>query len=185
MSNDVTSSISPKILADIEEGQNLRGWIANSYAQIEFVFGDLILRCRVFPEYANETAGKFSDRATDLVKKIRTLLSKSGPLAPYTNELTALIDRFEKGHETRNLLAHGFCEYLYTPTGDACLQFQKWHRQPGRDNARLIRQFRLSDLRAERETFVALAQDAMSLFLRIHTDFGWVALNDKPPPQLV
>jgi hypothetical protein len=33
----------------INEGQRLRGWIANSYAQIEYLLGDLILRCRAFP----------------------------------------------------------------------------------------------------------------------------------------
>jgi hypothetical protein len=185
MSSDVIPSVSPKILANIEEGQNLRGWIANSYAQIEFVLGDLILRCRAFPEYTEEAASRFSDGAADLVKKIRRMLNKSGPLSPYAADLISIIERFEKGHETRNLLAHGFCEYIYTPTGDAGFRFQKWHRQPDRDNARLIRQFRLSDLRAEKDAFVNLSQDAMALFIRIHADFGWIALNDKPPPQLV
>jgi hypothetical protein len=49
-------SIKESLRADIEEGQRLRGWITNAYAQIEFLLGDLILRCREFPEYAGDTA---------------------------------------------------------------------------------------------------------------------------------
>ena len=41
--------------ADLEEAQRLRGWIANSYAQIEFALGDLILRCREFETYKDMT----------------------------------------------------------------------------------------------------------------------------------
>ncbi len=184
MSDHVPPSISPSIMADIEEGQNLRGWIANAYAQIEYLLGDLIFRCRAFPEYTDETA-TFPHGAPKRVKKIRQIIRKSGPLSPYAAALNSIMERFEKGHETRNLLAHGFCEYLYTSTGDAGFQFKKWDRQPDRDDALLIRRFRLSDLHAEREVFVALSQDALALFIRIHMDFGWVALRDGPPPRLV
>ena len=34
--------IKQSFIADIEEGQRLRGWITNAYAQIEFQLGDLI-----------------------------------------------------------------------------------------------------------------------------------------------
>jgi len=95
--------------ADIEEGQRLRGWITNAYAQIEFLLGDLILRCREFPEYAVETA-TFTHSAPKRVRQVRQMLEKQGALTPFAPELTSIIDRFEKKHETRNLLAHGFCE---------------------------------------------------------------------------
>jgi hypothetical protein len=105
---------------DIEEGQRLRGWIANAYAQIEFLLGDLLLRCREFPEYAAETAS-FTHSAPKRVRQVRKMLEKEGRLTSFAAELTSIIDRFEERHETRNLLAHGFCEYLVTPTGDAAL----------------------------------------------------------------
>jgi hypothetical protein len=163
--------------ADIEEGQRLRGWITNAYAQIEFLLGDLILRCRAFPEYKLETAS-FTHSAPKRARQVRRMLQKAGPLNPFAAELTSIIDRFEERHETRNLLAHGFCEYLHTPSGDAGLQFQKWHRQDDRDDARLIRCFRLPDLLAERDSLVALSHEALHLFWRMHRHFGWIARPD-------
>jgi hypothetical protein len=163
--------------ADIEEGQRLRGWITNAYAQIEFLLGDLILRCRAFPEYGTETAS-FTHSAPKRARQVRRMLQKAGALKPFAAELTSIIVRFEERHETRNLLAHGFCTYLCTPGGDAGLQFQKWHRQDDRDDAQLIRCFRLPDLVAERDSLVALSEEALQLFSRIHGYFDWTARPD-------
>lgn len=164
--------------ADIEEGQRLRGWMTNAYAQIEFMLGDLILRCRVFPEYEALTK-TFTHSAAKRAARVKRMASTNGPLDPFARDIVAIVDRFTDKQETRNLLAHGYCEYLYTPDGDAGLQFQKFHHQPGRDNARLIRTFRLADLHAETEIFTALSREAMPLFMRIHAHFGWAALSDK------
>ena len=169
--------IDESIKADIEEGQRLRGWITNGYAQIEFLLGDLILRCRAFPEYRAETA-TFTHSAVKRARQVRRMLQKEGCLKPFAAELTLIIDRFEERHETRNLLAHGYCEYLHTAIGDAGLQFQKWHRQDDRDDARLIRCFRLPDLVAERDSLVALSGEALDLFMRMHSHFGWKARPD-------
>ena len=89
----------------------------------------------------------------------------------------SIIDRFEKRHETRNLLAHGFCTYLRTPGGDVVLRFQKWDRQDNGDDL-LTRCFRLPDLEAERDSLVALSQEALQLFSQIHRHFGWIAQPD-------
>ena len=186
MSDDATPLISDATMRQIEEGQTMRGWIANSYAQIEFLLADLVWRCRSLSEYAELKAAKPSDNATELVKRVKGMLGLPGPLSPYADDLNSIIKRFEHHNWTRNLLAHGFCEYFMTPSGDAAFQFQKWQRGAERaDDSRTIRQFRLSELKAEREVFVTLAQDAMRLFLRIHTDCGWVAVNEKPPPRFV
>jgi hypothetical protein len=164
---------------DIEEGQRLRGWIANAYAQIEFLLDDLILRCRAFPEYVADTA-KFPHSATERVCCVRKILQKDGPLTPFAADLRSVVDRFGERHDTRNLLAHGFCEYLFTPSGDAGLRFQKWHRQKkDRDYAPLIRTFRLTDLLAERDSLVALSEEALHLLKRVHAHFGWAALPDR------
>ncbi len=162
--------------ADIEEGQRLRGWISNAYAQIEFLLGDLILRCRTFPEYACDTA-TFTHSTPKRVGKVRRMLQNAGPLDPFATELTSIIDRFEERHNTRNLLAHGFCTYRHTPGGDADLQFRKFHRQDGRDDE-LIRCFRLPDLVAEKEGLVVLSDEALNLFMRMHKHFGWTARPD-------
>jgi hypothetical protein len=169
--------INESFITHIEDGQRLRGWIANAYAQIEFLLGDLILRCRAFPEYKTETAS-FTHSAVECARRVRRMLQKGGCLEPFAAELTSIIDRFEERRETRNLLAHGFCMYLHAPDGDAVLQFRKWHRQPGRDDAQLIKCFRFSDLEAEKGSLVTLSNEAMGLFMRMHKHFGWNAQLD-------
>jgi ADP-ribose pyrophosphatase YjhB (NUDIX family) len=165
--------------ADIEEGQRLRGWIANAYAQIEFLLGDLIVRCREFPEYDTDAKRNLTHSAAKRVRLVRSMLEKSGPLSPFAEELLSIVDRFEERHETRNLLAHGFFVYLHTPSGDAGFQFKKWHRQDDGDDKQLIRTFRLSDLKSERENFVSLSQEALQLFRRMHQHFGWEGRPDS------
>ena len=178
--SEITQQEQAIAILEIEEGQRLRGWITNSYAQIEFLLGDLILRCRVYSEYSDCTAS-LPHGAPDRVKRVRRMLAVPGPISLFADDLTGIIDRFENRHETRNLLAHGFCEYLVTPQGDSGLKFQKWHRSPTRQDARLIRCFRLADLQAEKESFTTLATEAMRLFYQIHDHCGWVARPDMVP----
>ena len=186
MSDNDTPLITEATLQQIEAGQTMRGWITNSFAQVEFLLGDLVWRCRHFPEYSDLKVIKPSDNVSELLKGVKSMTNSPGPLIRYADDLKLLIARLESNSATRNLLAHGFCEYLMTPSGDAAFKFQKWQRGSDRgDDDLIIREFRLSDLEAEREVFVNLAQDALGLFLRTHTDFGWVALNDKPPPRFV
>ena len=166
------------MIDDTDEGQRLRGWITNSYAQIEFLLGDLIVRCREFSEYQLHT-GTLPYGGSGRVKKVRLILKKNGPLDRFTDRLLTVINRFDEGHDIRNLLAHGFCVYLHTSNGDAASQFQKWHRQPDRDDAQLIRTFRLSDMASEKKEFVSLANEALCLFKEIHDHFGWSARPDS------
>ena len=173
----ITQEERARAIVELEEGQRLRGWIANSYAQIEFLLGDLILRCREFPEYAN-CPPALPHGAPDRVKRVRQIIALGGPLSLFANDLTGMIERFENGHETRNLLAHGFCEYLYTADGDTGLQFQKWHRMPDRQDARLIRCFRIADLQTEKESFSMLADEVLGLYWRMQDHFNWVARPD-------
>ena len=166
------------MIAEIEEGQRLRGWITNSYAQIEFLLGDLILRCRSFHQYELHTK-TMPHGGSSRVKKVKSILKINGPLSPFAGRLQTLLQRFDDTHDIRNLLAHGFCEYLFTPEGDAGLQFQKWHRLPNRDDARLIKTFRLNEMASEMDDFVCLSMEMMSLFKEIHDQFGWTARPDQ------
>ena len=171
--SDVTESELKRAEVELEEAQRLRGWIANSYAQIEFALGDLILRCREFPEYYGHT-NNLPHGAPDRVKRVRRIISTTGPLQPFAKQLEKLLCEFEDRHETRNLLAHGFATYMFTPNGDTGLYFQKWHRQPDRIDARLTRTFRMADLQREMEEFVGVTQRGMTLLLEIQSRFNWV-----------
>ena len=157
----------------INEGQLLRGWIVNSYAQIEFFLGDLIVRSLTLPEYA-KLAQTLPHGAPGRIKRVRQILTQGGFFDKFSNEISEIIDEFSNHHETRNLLAHGFCEFHFTKKGDFGLQFRKWHRQEGRQDALLLRTFRLRDLEAQKIELTALAQRALLLFRRIHDSLGLV-----------
>lgn len=169
-----------EIEAIIEEATHHRGWISNSYAQVEYLLGDLIIRCRQFPEYEDQTA-TFTHSSPKRVAKVRLMLNVDGPLTPYTGEISEVLDAFETNHDIRNLLAHGFCEFHYTPTGDAGLIFRKFERgdvKNGQEAVELIeRTFRLVDMHYHREQFVAQAQQALVVFAKVHFDLGWGNLD--------
>lgn len=158
---------------ELEEFQRLRGWIVNSYAQIEYILGDLILRCRQFSQY-DELTQTLPHDATKRVKRIRAICLVEGPISVFAPQLNELLAQFEARHEIRNLMTHGFATYQITAEGDSGLSFQKWHRAPDRIDARLLRTFRLHDLMCERDQSVDLAQVGLKLFYRIHSNFGWV-----------
>ncbi|MEO7786347.1 MAG: hypothetical protein ABIR77_00775 [Sphingomicrobium sp.] len=170
--SDFTTEELVKIEFELEESQRLRGWIANSYANVEFMLGDLIVRCRQFPIYDALTKTMPHD-ATKRIRRVRQILEIDGALSPYAAGLEDLLANFELRHETRNLLAHGFATYHITPEGDAGLTFEKWHRDSDRMDARLVRTFRLVDLAREQADFVQLARRSLSLFYSIHTSLGW------------
>ena len=157
----------PEHLATIEEGQRLRGWIANGYAQIEYLLGDAIVRGLVLPEYAGLGSG-LPHGAPDRIKRVRRLLQVQGFFSEFGDEIEGILREFELHHETRNLLAHGFCSFHYTATGDCGLEFRKWHRAPDRHDARLTRTFRIADLLREKDDIQQLSQRALTLFARIH-----------------
>ena len=161
----------------IEEAQRLRGWLANSYAQIEYILGDLIVRSLKMPEYEH-LGNTLPHDAPRRIKRARNIIEAGGWIDMFSQELNEILDNFEKKHETRNLLAHGFCEFLYTPDGDAGMRFSKWHRQPDRQDARLQKTFRLNDLQREQTELTALASKAVELFFRIHDDLGLVGTKD-------
>lgn len=164
------------IVAVIEEATHHRGWISNSYAQVEFLLGYLILRCREYSQYKAQTS-TFTHSAPKRVAKVRAMLRIDGPLTPHTLDLTEVVDAFDANHPVRNLLAHGFCEFNFTAAGDAGLLFRKFERgdvERGEKADILVqRTFRLIDIRSHRERFEAQAQRALEVFAIVHFDLGW------------
>ena len=159
----------------IEKGTLCRGWISNSYAQIEFLLGDLIVRCRQFPSYDAHTA-TVSHSAAKRASKVRRMLEIDGPLKQFESDLNNVLNNFEKNHDLRNLLAHGFCTFLHTPDGDSGFMFRKFDRpleDEGADHVLTQELFRLVDLEYHRAQLVAQAQHALNIFQAIHEALGW------------
>lgn len=164
-------------------GTEHRGWIANSFAQIEFLLGDLIVRCRAFPQYDLHTQ-TVSHSAAKRVTKVRAILAIEGPLSPFAETLEPMLAAFADNQEVRNLLAHGYCELHHTPTGDAGFYFRKFDRakadETGNDAAMLEKTFRLVDLEYHRVQMIGLSEHAMNLISNLHVAMGWADAAPHP-----
>jgi hypothetical protein len=158
----------------VEEGQRFRGWIANSYSQIEFLLGDLIIRSRQFPQYQLQTQ-RLPNKVTSRIRAVSAMLEVEGPLSPFSNRLRDLIRKFELTHDVRNLLSHGFSIYNRNTAGESWFEFRKHHVEGTVEELLVIRNFRLSELEDEHRKFTELAQETMIEFRRIHDHFGWSA----------
>ena len=172
-------SITEATKIDVEKFHYLRGALANGFAQVEFMLGDLIDRCRIFNEYDAFTQ-TISHSATTRIRKVRRMLVVAGPLTLFAEPLTALLDRFVQTHDTRNLLTHGFAEYRPAKAGEGNVKFRKWHRTPEEADTLICRTFTISELATEKEQFGELTRDAYELFRSIHEQFGWTGSRDEP-----
>jgi hypothetical protein len=166
-------SVTQEHLAIIEEGQRLRGWIANAYAQIEFLLGDMIVQSLTMAEY-QELSKVLPHGSPTRIKRVRKILELEGFFSEFKEELMKIIGEFETHHETRNLLAHGFCQFLFNDTDDCGFQFRKWHRVEGHQDVMLQKTFRLVDLEYEKAIIVELSERAVKLFFEIHRRLGLV-----------
>ena len=166
-------ALAPNELLDaIEEGQRLRGWIANGYAQVEYLLGDIITKSSVMPEYAS-IVGRLPHRVEKRIDKVKKILALEGFFSKYREELGWIIDAFECHHDTRNLLAHGFCTAYHTPDGDFGLEFRKWHRN-GETDSEIRHTFRLINLEYEKTQLTHVSQRALTMSLAIHAELGLV-----------
>jgi hypothetical protein len=161
-----------EVVAAIEEGQRLRGWIANGYAQVEYLLGDIIVRSHDLTEY-EPLKQRLPHRPEKRIAMVRKILDVDGYFSKYHDEIEWLIEAFEFHQQTRHLLVHGFCTAHHTPDGDFGLQFRKWHRD-GDNDSEIQRIFRLVDLEYERAQFTHVAERALSLALKIHEELGLV-----------
>lgn len=168
----------------IEKSTSHRGWIANSFAQIEFLLGDLIVRCREFPAYEKFTRN-VSHSASERVKKLRSMIDCPGPLDLFAPELREILDTFADKQGVRNLLAHGYCEVEFTNVNDVWFVFRKFDRDKAANDALIFQRFTLADLDQHRADLHQLAQKTVTLFDNIRGAFAWengsAAMPERPP----
>ena len=121
-----------EVIAAIEEGQRLRGWITNGYAQVEYLLGDIIVRFHEMQEY-EALKERLPHRPEKRIAMVKKILEVVGYFSKHRDEIEWLIGAFEFHQQTRHLLVHGFCTANHTPSGDFGLQFRKWHRDGAND----------------------------------------------------
>lgn len=160
------------VMAAIDEGQRLKGWIANGYAQVEYLLGEVIARANEMPEYEAIKA-RLPHRPEKRIARVKQILEIDGFFSAHRQEIEWLVGAFEFHQPTRHLLLHGFCTAYHTPDGDFGLQFRKWHRD-GDIDTEIRKTFRLVDLEYERAQFTHAADRALSLVRQIHQQLGLI-----------
>lgn len=165
---DLSDDQIKKIISDMTMD---RGFVINSFAQIECLWADLVDQCRQFKEYAEITKIiPFSPNSR--VGAVRALLA-TGPLQPFADQIDHLLTRFMEFEELRHLFAHGFASFRYTPNGDCGMFFTRYMKPKKGEDAKLIQEFYWpKTMAAQRESSAAFAQDAMAQLRKIYTEIG-------------
>lgn len=165
------------IIATIEECQRLRGWLVNSFAQVEFLLGDLPCRAWELPEYVH-MRGPVSIVAKNRLAQTRSLLEAPGPLAAYATRLLPVLDRFERNDRARNFLAHGFCSFDVVPrTGEMAMRFRCYVPRKGGEPELLELYMLPNELAAAREQWVGIAEQVIEACHEIYLRFGLEAVG--------
>lgn len=148
-----------------------RGFVINSFAQIECLLADLIDQCRQFDAYTDLTKViPFS--ANNRVATVRSLLV-AGPLEPFADQIVRLLTRFMEFEEIRHLFSHGFASVRHTPDGDCGMFFTRYVPPKKGEDAMLIQEFyRPRTMAAQRESSAAFTQDAMAELRKIYLAVG-------------
>lgn len=92
---------------------DVRGGFLTLFAQVEWFLAKIIVEANGFPEYQDLDLS-FSQDFEKRAARVRKILSISGPLSPYADELLAAIDRISAFTDLRNFSAHGVLTHRWT-----------------------------------------------------------------------
>ncbi|MBS0360262.1 MAG: hypothetical protein JSR98_02685 [Proteobacteria bacterium] len=112
-----------------------RGWIANSFAQIEFLAADIVVKARKFPEYEELLAKPVDFGIGNRVRRLRKLC-EFGPLADHAEVILPLMDRMLELEETRHFFTHGFMSFHIQKDGRAVGMHFRRYLQPEKGTTR-------------------------------------------------
>ena len=159
----------------IHRGMRSRGWIINSYAQVEYMLADAVLRCRSLPAYQHLPA-TVPYQPSSRGPRFQAVLDAEGPIAEDRDDLQAVLDTFTAAANRRHILVHGFCSVrVQMPVRVPLFHFIKLEPQPGKDDAVQTLILTIEDLEAIGEATSADATRALTVFQRLHRRMGWEA----------
>jgi hypothetical protein len=175
-------TVDAKTVGHLRQVQNMtamRGWIINSFAQVEFVLLDMVLQMRRFEEYDAYAEKRPPFGLAERVDRVRTYCGLPGPLASHGAQIRPILDGFEEMSEDRHFLTHGFCIYVYTDDGDAGLRFRRFAQgKKGQSDELRTKTFRPAELEAFRRHAVEFTTAALGTFANVYRDLG---LSDPDP----
>ncbi len=155
----------------VEQAVLIRGFIVTSYAAVEMLLGDLIVRCGQYPEYAGmcDLPGKLNRRAS----KAKALFTAPGPLQPYRDQSVALIDRLQDFEDLRHLMAHSHATIVVTPDHTAHqLKFQRWDISKGGEPHRQVELTTIEEMRGRQREVGLFSNEFTMLWRMIYADLG-------------
>ncbi len=158
-----------------------RGWCVNSFASVEYLFGDLIWQLRGVPEYSSILSGEELPLSLGgRIKKLLEILGTGGPISPYEDDIRQTITEMEALSAARQYFAHGHCTFLHTPGGDAAMMFRRFVPPPkgGKVSKEAIL-VRPAEFKEARNRWTSFSMWAQNVFARIYDELG---LEDPTSP---
>jgi hypothetical protein len=107
----------------IASAATLRGAIITSYAQVENLLADIVLRSRLLPEY-NALPKGLPYKLSTRIARVRQLVGMPGPLTKYKDEFTMIADELKRFEEIRHFMAHGLLIVRHRDDGTASLIYR-------------------------------------------------------------
>jgi hypothetical protein len=149
----------------------LRGAIITSYAQVEMLLADIVMRCRQRDEYV-DVYDKFPYRLEDRIKAVRRIVGHPGPLNAYRAEVEALVDGLHHFEEIRHFMAHGLLVVTTTPNKQHTLTY-RMYRPVGQGEAEAgLMQTTLEELDEAARAIGSYAHSFVALFGRMYLEQG-------------
>lgn len=150
-----------------------RGWILNSYAQLEFLAADLIVKSRKFREYKELLDKPVDFGIANRVARIQQLC-QYGPLKQHADAILPLLDRVLKLEETRHYFTHGFMSVHIQRDGKAMAMHLRRYVPPKKGELEtrgelLVFPEQLAD---ERARWLVFAQSAVLIFRDVYAALG-------------
>ena len=102
-----------------------RGRIITSYAQVEHLLADIVVRCRVLPEYA-KLPKPFPFRLETRIARVRQMVNMPGPLSAYAAPFEAIITDLARYAELRHFMARGLLIVSTTSSGAHLLEYRMY-----------------------------------------------------------
>lgn len=156
-----------------------RGWIVGSYAQVEFMMADTIIRSQKLPEY-DHLAKTPVFNVTKRVKRFKELVNSPGPINQDAGPLLKVVERWSASETVRHFLVHGFAIFRWTRSGDMLMTFRLYTPEIDPDDPFREMHFRPATIRQMRHAATADANLAVAAFEALHQRLGWVGPADMP-----
>lgn len=170
----MATEVPESLKAAMDRIQRDRGWIVNSYAQLEYLIRDLLIRARDLPAYASALDTVPFDPGKRL-RKFKQIVAMDGPLAAYRERIDRLIVRpLEIDQERRHYLVHGLVTLVHTGGKNPGIEVRRFVRDeqdPFKEGRIILSEV---ELRAIMEDVTATADAGLRLILEIHRRFGWI-----------